>query len=716
MSESLTGTIDRIVYQNEENGYTVARLIPDNENRNTSITIVGYLQNIKPGVTVKVTGHWKEHPRFGTQYQAENIQIVRPATRDGIVYYLGSGLIPGIGTGMAERIVNKFGDKTLEIMDEDIDELRKVAGKGRKKIKAIHDVWEALKGSRQVFLFLQDIGTTPITAQKIYKHYGNETEMLIRENPYRLANDIWGIGFVKADIVAKGMGFAEDSHFRIRAGLHHILSKAVGNGHVFMEKDKLLETSVSLLGIEPSLITYTMDDEINIQELICEDNRTYLPWIFYLERGLCDLIRKFKDYVFNADNSVDIMQCINKFEKQKGIQYHPQQREAIIRAAEEKFLIITGGPGTGKTTIVLGILHYARTTGKTVLLAAPTGRAAKRMEEITHHPAKTIHRLLEYQPGVGFQIDADRPLKCDMLVIDETSMVDLPLMYALVKAIPLHSSLILVGDEDQLPSVGPGQILKDLISSGKIETVKLTEIFRQAQKSRIVTSAHAIRQGIIPSLHTEKISDFYFLEENDPGKSSELICDLVINRLPQALNLNPVRDIQVLTPMYRGLCGAENLNRMLQARLHNQREDISKNGPSKIFINDKVMQIRNNYEKQVFNGDIGIVENINPEKGTLQIHYEGNFVEYKAKEKDELVLAYAITIHKSQGNEYPVVVIPMLTQHYIMLYRNLLYTAVTRARKYLVIVGSRKAIGLATRNVDPHHRNTYLKERLQQYA
>lgn len=713
--ETFTGTIDKIIFQNQDNGYSVTRFLPEEKSRDAFV-VVGYLQGVQKGETVRVTGNWKNHPRFGTQLQAEKCETVQPTTHEGIVQYLGGGVIPGVGYGMAERIVEKFGEKTLEIMDGDLDRLREVNGIGKKKLDAIRGVWEDLKGSREVFLFLQENGVSPAMAQKIYKHYGQETMMLLKENPYRLAEDIWGIGFVKADTVSQKMGHKPDSHFRIRAGLRHILNKALEDGHVFLLRDDLLTAASNLLEVDYHQIVYTLDDELNLKELVCDDDKIYLPRMYLYEERLAAALNRIRNQKQAGPSRECIETCVREFESFRGFAYHSIQREAVVRSASEKIMIITGGPGTGKTTTLLGILRIARKYEKKVLLAAPTGRAAKRMEEVTGHKAKTIHRLLEYQPLTGFMRDQDRPLECDLVVIDEVSMVDLPLMYALICAMPSHASMLFIGDEDQLPPVGPGQVLKDMIQSGGITLERLTEIFRQAQQSRIVTSAHMIRAGRMPSLENQEGADFTFVEENDPIAAAEAVCELCTKRLPDTYGFDRLRDIQVLTPMHRGQCGAINLNHILQAEIQGQKREPGQEHRRRIFSGDKVMQTRNNYDKQVFNGDIGYVQTVDLRSGKISVRYDTVWTEYERHEMDELLPAYAITIHKSQGNEYPAVVLPLLTQHYIMLYRNLLYTGVTRAKKRLVIVGSKKALAMAVHNTDPHRRNTYLAARINPAA
>ncbi len=720
-NQFIKGTVEKIVYQNADNGYTIARLDPEDTKdipqvssftENNYITIVGYFQGLKAGETIKAYGKWKEHPRFGTQYTANKIEKIRPKTLEGITHYLGGGLIPGIGNSMAERIVAKFKDKTLEVMDNDIYKLTKVSGIGKKKIEAIKTAWVELKESRSVFLFLQEIGATPKAAQKIYKQYGSETQNIIDENPYRLAEDIWGIGFLKADSIAKSMGHDKNSHFRIRAGIKYILSKSVDYGHVYLNKDEVIKETSKLLGIETSLITYTIDDEININQIVDDNGRIYLPGLFYSENNTADILASLNSSTPEYSSGVNIEENIKTFEKAKKIEFHKTQREAITSAFRQKITVITGGPGTGKTTIIMGILNYARSIGKNIILVAPTGRAAKRMEEVTGYTAKTIHRALEYNPSTGFMRNAQKPLEADMIIVDEVSMVDLPLMHAFLKAVPNLASVVLVGDKEQLPSVGPGQVLKDIINSGIINVVELKEIFRQVSTSKIITSAHAVSKGNIPDLENKKESDFHFIEENDAQLASQIIFSLVMERLPNSYNVNPIKDIQVITPMYKRLCGVENLNKILQAGFHNQKPTTGYG--YKFYVGDKVMQTKNNYEKKVFNGDIGYIKSI--ESGNMQVYFDNIIVEYSSTEKEELVLAYAITVHKSQGNEYPIVILPALTQHYVMLYRNLFYTAITRAKKHLIIVGSKKAVSIAVKNDDPHNRNTYLKERLKNWS
>jgi len=588
---------------------------------------VGILPGVHEGEILTLTGLWKEHPRFGRQYQVRGWSQVRPATEEGITQYLGSGLIPGIGEAMAQRIVGKFGEKTLEVMDTDLGKLSKVPGIGRKKLEKIREIWNSLKDDREVFLFLQSLGVGPATAQKIHKQYGMETVFLVRENPYRLAEDVWGIGFLRADAIAARIGHARDSHFRIRAALAHLLSKASEDGHTFVSRQALIDSAADLLGIEAHLILFTLDDEIRLQNVSQEEDRVYTPLLFHCEKVLTETLLRLAASPGSPASRLDPAKCIHEFEESRGVCYHALQKEAITRAARDKLLIITGGPGTGKTTTLLGILDYARRAGRTVLLGAPTGRAAKRMEEVARIPAKTIHRLLEYQPNRGFARDADYPLECDLLVIDEVSMVDLPLMTALIRAVPLRASIVLIGDEDQLPSVGPGQVLRDLIESNRFGVVRLTQIFRQAHQSGIIELAHDVRNHRPPAFRNEKESDCFFMEEPDPDKTAHLVADLVLDRLPKAFGFDPLRDIQILVPMHKGLCGAERLNRLIQSRMRNQPEAAC---TGTMLAGDKVMQIRNNYDKQVFNGDLGLVESLSAE-GLIRVRFDVGAVDFAFK-------------------------------------------------------------------------------------
>jgi len=708
--EYLSGVVERITYINDENGFSVIKI--KSKGYHDLVTVVGNLAAVNVGASVRLKGEWKHDSRYGKQFNVFEYQETVPATIVGIEKYLGSGLIKGIGPVNAKRIVKHFKEDTIRIIDEEPDRLIEVEGIGPKRVEMIKKGWQEQKEIKNVMLFLQSKGVSTAYAVKIYKTYGNDSINIVKSNPYRLADDIWGIGFKTADKIARQLGFDEHSFERCRSGILYVLNELSNEGHCFAERDQLLSETEKMLGLDSELINSTIDRMIEEKSVILdEENAIYLPPFYFSETGTTKRIREIlSSHSFYNNMYTD--KVIEKVQDECGIKYDEVQLEAIRTAAKSKFMILTGGPGTGKTTTTQAIIKVFQKFGAKVLLAAPTGRAAKRMSETCGMEAKTIHRLLEYKPPEGYKKNAENPLDCDVLIIDETSMVDIILMYNLLKAVSDNTIVILVGDVDQLPSVGAGNVLKDIIDSGVVSVVRLTRIFRQAQGSAIIRNAHRINKGEFPRLKGGRDSDFFFIEEEDPGKVVETIKELCSKRLPRYYGIDPINDIQVLCPMQKGETGAHNLNIVLQETLNPSQISIKYGGVS-YRLNDKVMQIKNNYDKNVFNGDIGIIESIDTEDRTLYINFEGNLVEYDATELDEVVLAYATTIHKSQGSEYKIVVAPFTTQHYIMLQRNLLYTCVTRAKKVLVLVGTKKAIGMAVSNSKTQKRNTMLAQRLK---
>ncbi|OGO81501.1 MAG: recombinase RecD, partial [Clostridiales bacterium GWC2_40_7] len=649
----------------------------------------------------------------GKQFSAVDYQETVPATVAGIQKYLGSGLIKGIGPVNARRIVNCFREDTIRVIEEEPDRLIDVNGIGAKRVSMIKKAWQEQKEIKNVMLFLQSNGVSTAYAVKIFKTYGNESINTVKTNPYKLADDIWGIGFRTADKIAQKLGFDKNSYERCRSGIIYVLNELSNDGHCYAQREQLITEAQKILELDPGLLDSTIDKMIEEKSIIPDtDNAIFLPPFYFSEIGTARRIRDIMSgqCMFQSAFSEGI---IEKLEKEYDIQYDDVQVDAIKTAAGSKFMVLTGGPGTGKTTTTLAVIKVFEKLGARVLLAAPTGRAAKRMSETTGMEAKTIHRLLEFKPPEGYKKNEDSQLECDVLIIDETSMVDIILMYNLLKAVSDNTIVILVGDVDQLPSVGAGNVLKDIIESGIVNVIKLTRIFRQAQGSAIITNAHKINKGEYPSLNGGRSSDFFFIEEEEPVKVVDTIKDLCAKRLPKHYKVSPIYDIQVLCPMQRGEAGAFNLNTVLQETL-NPTDVFVKYGGTQYRLNDKVMQIKNNYDKSVFNGDIGSIMSIDTEDRTLVIRFDGNDVEYDATELDEVVLAYATTIHKSQGSEYKIVVAPFTMQHYMMLQRNLLYTCVTRAKKVLVLVGSKKAIGIAVSNNKTQKRNTMLAERLKQ--
>ena len=711
--EALRCVVERITYQNEKNGYSVIRCRA--KDCQELITVVGVMPEIHVGSVLSLTGKWKVDPKFGRQFAAETIEETLPATVYGIEKYLGSGLIKGIGPKFAKRIVNTFGEDTLRIIEEHPDELLKISGIGPLRVERIKKSWAEQKEIKNIMLFLQGHDVSTSHATKIFKTYGENSIAVVRENPYRLADDIWGIGFHTADAIAQKLGFDQTKPVRLRSGLLYTINKLSEEGHCYATRELLLKAGAELLGVKEELLSTTLDEMILAEDVKTEEipeageDAIYLPPFFFSEIGTARRLRE----IFSSPKQLTVNSegLENRIRQKTGIVYDEIQMKAIRTALESKILILTGGPGTGKTSTTRGIITAFRETGAKILLAAPTGRAAKRLSETTGMEAKTVHRLLEVKPPEGYQRNETNPLEGDVLIVDECSMIDLLLMHNLLKAVPDSMTLILVGDVDQLPSVGAGNVLRDLIDSGCFPVVRLTKIFRQAQSSRIITNAHRINKGQMPDLSNGRESDFFFVEQEDAEAAAGEIVDLIKTRLPAHFRVSP-RDIQVLSPMQRGAVGAANLNQMIQEAVNPGETGFRRGGVS-FRARDKVMQIRNNYEKEVFNGDIGIVESTDPEERELIVNFEGRSVTYDISELDELVLAYAVTIHKSQGSEYPIVVMPILMSHYVMLQRNLVYTGVTRAKKVLVLVGTKKALALAVRNSTVRKRNTLLALRIR---
>jgi exodeoxyribonuclease V alpha subunit len=698
--------IEGITFQNPENGWSVIRAKV--KGYDSLVTLVGSMLDVPVGSVLLVSGGWKVDSKYGNQFVVESYEEVMPATIYGIEKYLGSGLVKGIGPGYARAIVSRFGLETIEIIDTDPDRLIEVPRLGKKRIERIKESWEKQKDIKEMMVFLQGVGVSTAYAAKIYRQYGKESINRVKENPYRLADDIWGIGFKTADSIASKMGYEKNSPQRCRSGVLYTLNQLAEDGHVYAEPEQLVKSAVTLLEAEETAIRSEIESMVTAKDIIVDGGVIYLPPFFHSENGSAKLLRE----LVNSDGMcANVAEESVDYGKKGKIEYDEVQRAAIAKALSSKVMVLTGGPGTGKTTTTQGIIEAYKAHGMRILLAAPTGRAAKRMTEATGMEAKTIHRLLEYNPQDGFKRNDENPLEGDALIVDECSMIDIILFYNLMKAVPKTMRLVLVGDIDQLPSVGAGNVLRDIIDSGEIPVVRLTRIFRQAQSSRIVMNAHAINAGQFPNVSNGKESDFFFVKADDGTNIPELIVGLVQSRLPKTYNY-PAKEIQVLTPMQRGEVGAANLNTLLQAALNPSGPSLSRAG----YVyrqGDKVMQIRNNYDKNVFNGDIGYITGVDESERTLLVTFDEKAVEYDISELDELVLAYAVTIHKSQGSEFPIVVIPVTMKHFVMLQRNLIYTGITRAKKICVIVGTTKAIGYAVRNNPVCDRNTMLKERLK---
>lgn len=709
--EYLSGVVERITFTNEDSGFSVIKI--KSKGFADLVTVVGNLAAVNVGASVSLKGEWKHDGKYGKQFSVREYTETIPATVAGIEKYLGSGLIKGIGPVNARRIVKNFREDTIRVIEDEPDRLIEVEGIGSKRVEMIKKAWQEQKEVKNVMLFLQSSGVSTAYAVKIYKTYGNESICIVKENPFRLADDIWGIGFRTADRIAQKLGFDKNSYERCRSGIIYVLNELSNEGHCYAAREQLVIETEKMLELDRDTINMTIDRMIEEKSIILDrEDALYLPPFYFSETGSAKRIKEIvadkSRYSYMATDEI-----IDKIQKESGIQYDEVQVEAIKTAAKSKFMVLTGGPGTGKTTTTLAIIKVFDRLGARVLLAAPTGRAAKRMSETTGMEAKTIHRLLEYKPPEGYKKNSDNPLECDVLIVDETSMVDIILMYNLLKAVQDDTVVILVGDVDQLPSVGAGNVLKDIIDSGAASMIHLTKIFRQAQGSAIITNAHRINKGEFPVLKGGRNSDFFFIEEEEPGRIVENIKELCSKRLPQYYNADPISDIQVLCPMQRGDVGAFNLNTVLQDTL-NPSEVFIKYGGVQYRLNDKVMQIKNNYDKNVFNGDIGSIVDINMEDKTLILRFDGSDVEYDASELDEVVLAYATTVHKSQGSEYKIVVAPVATQHFMMLQRNLLYTCVTRAKKVLVLIGSKRAVGIAVGNDKSVQRNTMLAKRLKE--
>jgi len=712
MQIELQGQLERITFHSEENHFTIAKIKV--KGQKDLVTIVGSLFSVAPGEVVKLAGSWDRHPKFGEQFKFTSCEIIAPATLHGIERYLGSGLIKGVGPVMAKRLIEKFGIETLDIIEQQPERLREVEGIGGKKLGMIQAAWQQQREIRNVMLFLQGHDVSSAYASKIYRQYGKDSIAVVKDNPYRLATDIFGIGFRTADSIAAKLGIPKDSPMRAEAGILYVLQQFALNGHVYYPQDGLIEECREILDINSGTIAEAITAIAAEKRIVIEGEAVYLAEFHVAEKGIAENLRELNKtqrrlFMIDRDKALETVQ------KNLKITLAENQAKAIIESLDAKVMVITGGPGTGKTTIIKAIITLHALSGMSILLAAPTGRAAKRMAEATGHEAKTIHRLLEYSPknDGGFKRTEQNPLNADLIVIDETSMVDTVLMYHLLKAIPKQTTLILVGDIDQLPSVGAGNVLRDIIESRQVPCIRLNQIFRQAQKSLIVVNAHKINSGDFPITQAEKEADqdFYFIQMEEPEKVLEKILELCAKKVPEKFGFDAVNDIQVLTPMHRGVVGASNLNAELQKHLNNSTDELHRGG--RVFrVRDKVMQIRNNYDKDVFNGDIGRLASINREDQEVIVDYDGKAVAYDFAELDELILAYAISVHKSQGSEYPVVIMPVLTQHYMLLQRNLLYTAVTRGKKLVILIGTKKAIGIAIRNNKPSERFTKLKERL----
>lgn len=703
--------VEHITYQNPENEWSVMKVKV--KGYDNLVTLTGSLLDVPVGSVLLVDGDWKVDARYGQQFVAQSWTEVMPATIYGIEKYLGSGLVKGIGPVFAKAIVQQFGTDTLNVIDEEPDRLMEVPKLGKKRVARIKESWEKQKDIKGVMVFLQGHGVSTAFAAKIYRKYEKESIAKVKENPYQLADDIWGIGFKTADSIASKMGYEKNDPRRCRSGILYTLNELAEEGHVYAEPEQLVVAATKLLEADDASVRQALAGMIEAKDLVADNDVLYLPPFYYAENGSANRLRTLlnDNTIFDSGIAAEPeMQYGATPTQYNGIVYDEVQQAAIDKALETKVMVLTGGPGTGKTTTTQGIIAAFKARGMKILLAAPTGRAAKRMTEATGMEAKTIHRLLEYNPMDGYKRNEENPLEGDALIVDECSMIDILLFYNLMKAIPSNMRLILVGDIDQLPSVGAGNVLRDIIDSQQIPVVRLTRIFRQAQSSRIVMNAHAINAGKYPNISNGKETDFFFIKQEDADEMVKLIIGLVRDRLPRTYGY-PAKEIQVLTPMQRGTVGAGNLNIELQNALNPSGASLARGGYT-YRQGDKVMQIRNNYDKNVFNGDIGYITVVDANERTLTVSFDSRLVEYDVTELDELTLAYAITIHKSQGSEFPVVVMPITMKHFVMLQRNLIYTGITRTKKICVLVGTTKALSYAIHNQTVSKRNTMLKERL----
>lgn len=710
-SEVLRGLVDRVVFHNEDNGYCILKIVP--EGRRDVVSLIGKAPRVVAGEEFEASGIWEPNRDFGPQFKAESIKLRRPDSLAGIERYLGSGLIEGIGPKYAKRMVEKFGPKVFDIIENESKKLEDVEGVGKKRRTEIRESWIKQKSLHGIMLFLHQHGISSSRALRIYKTYGEDSQAVLKENPYRLAQDIRGIGFKTADDIAYQLGVAEDAPERIKAGIFHVLETAAGSGHCCLPETEVIKKAIDLLGVE-ALIAPQIDALITSDHIQRHDTFLYLPYLRAAEQSIAANVKSLAALPA-AYPSIEEDAALTWVMKKTGKELAESQQRAVRAALRHRLLIITGGPGVGKTTILRSILLILQSKQIKLVLAAPTGRAAKRLTESTGLEAKTLHRLLEYQGEGQWGRHRGKPLAGHLFVVDEASMIDAPLMAQFLAALPDGAHLLIVGDADQLPSVGPGMVLHDLIASDKVPCVKLTEIFRQAASSRIITSAHAINRGQIPDLKPARSSDFFFLQENEPEEIKHTLVELAHTRLATKYGLDPIRDIQVLTPMNRNLLGTISLNQSLQLALNPPNElkfEIERFGVT-FRVGDKVIQTHNNYDKAVFNGDIGHIVTIDADPVKIHVRYDADrLVEYEPGELDELQLAYALSIHKSQGSEFPCVIIPVSTQHYVLLERSLIYTAITRAKKLCVLVGDERALSLAVSKQESRKRWTGLRQLL----
>jgi exodeoxyribonuclease V alpha subunit len=715
MPTTLSGQVERVTFENEETSFRVLRVgsVEGAQGVSGPIFVVGTFQAVAPGTRVRITGQFVKDPRHGEQFRADSLVALAPDTLAGLEKYLGSGIIHGVGPGYAKKIVARFGMESLDVLDKSPDRLSEVAGIGTRRIAEIKKAWTAQRAISNVMLLLQTHGASPALAMRIWKRYGDRAAAVVQRSPYRLALDVHGVGFKTADRLARSLGIAGDHPERAQAGVVHELGALADQGHLLCLRPALAERAAAMLEIDQGHVEAAIDALFAAGRVVVEDSGVYLARLYTAEREVAASLARLLESPGHALPGLNA--AIEAFERRTEITLAPAQRAAIEAAARHKLVVITGGPGVGKTTIVRAILSVLRRARLSARLAAPTGRAAKRMSEATGHEASTIHRLLEFEPRAGaFQRTASRPVDTDAMIVDEASMIDVPLAAALLDATPTAARLVIVGDSDQLPSVGPGAFLRDLIDSRSVPTIRLSEIFRQASQSAIVVGAHRILAGEPPrgADPDDPGADFFVVQRRQPEEAADVVCELVTRRIPRRFGFDPKTEIQVLSPMHRGPAGTTVLNARLQAELNPQGPALETRG-MKLRAGDKVMQTKNDYERDVFNGDIGSVLSVDPEQRTLHVRFDDRAVEYQDADIEALVLAYATSIHKSQGSEYPAVVIPLSTTHFVMLSRNLLYTGVTRARKLCVLVADPRALRLALAETRREERLTRLAQRLR---
>ena len=721
MSSNLDGTLQRVVFQNTESQWTVAKFAV--ESSSIPVTIVGSLLGVAVGTPLRLRGEWVVDPRFGKQFRIDSYQAKSPETLVGMERYLGSGLIPGIGPELAKRIVTHFGQETMDVIRDQPQRLGEVEGIGAARVDKIRSGWSVQQDLQEAMVFLRGYGVHTGLAARICKRYGRDTVGVVRQNPYRLAVEVAGIGFRTADAIAQMLGISKQAPARLEAGLIHVLGERAEEGHVHVRRQELITGATQLLHCDTDVLEEALDRLLRAKLVVQEALG---------DIGLCVSLASMWEHEHQSAQrlaellatpmssmSSDWQSVLEIFERKVGYQLAKEQRRAVQAGARDKCIVITGGPGVGKTTIIRGLVHLLRQENRSIALAAPTGRAANRLSEAARQPAVTLHRLLEYQPRTGsFQRHQNNPLDFDTVIVDEVSMLDIAMFRYLLEAIANRAQLILVGDVDQLPSVGPGAVLADVMASGAVTVIRLTEIFRQAQESQIVMNAHQVNRGYMPehqATNQATPGDFYFIEREDPISTRDTVLQLVTERIPKRFGLDPIQGVQVLSPMHRGELGTAALNLDLQSRLNPQEKSDAQlvRGERVFRSGDKVMQVRNDYDKSVFNGDIGIIRTIVPKDNILHVEYPGSrLVPYERADMEDLVLAYVISVHKSQGSEYPAVVIPLSTQHYMMLQRNLLYTAITRGKQLVCIVGAKKAVRMAVQNATTRGRGTWLAQRI----